>query len=368
MNSLHRELFVIAAAGIGLLVALFFFLTDILSMPIALQATAQSLLLWSVLWHQAWRRRASNRADSESPMQFSLGWANRLTLVRGLLIAACGGFLLLPDQRGFVSWLPGLCYSIAAIGDRLDGYVARRFRNTTLLGSELDMVFDAVGLVVAPLLALSYDRIHPAYLLVSVAYYLFVWGLYWRRRHGKPVLPLRRSILRRTLAGMQMGFIAVVLWPPLQPLMTQIASVAFMLPLLAGFWFDWLIVSARMPSQSPQAEKYFLRIKAFSAQWIQPLFRVVLLTALASSDWQQPAPMPLAALLICVCILILLGVAGRASAIALLFLLNWYPGFDFSSVTGAAAVFAAIWILMLGTGRYTLWQRDGDWMNRQDGS
>jgi CDP-diacylglycerol--glycerol-3-phosphate 3-phosphatidyltransferase len=298
----------------------------------------------------------------------SLGWANRLTLARGWLIAMCAGLLFQPAATAGTAWLPAIGYSLAAIADRFDGYVARRTRNTTVLGSELDMSFDAIGLVIAPLLAVSYGKLHPLYLLVSVAYYFFVAGIYWRRRHGKPVLPLRKSELRRTLAGMQMGFVAFVLWPPLQPTLTIVAGIAFMLPLLAGFWIDWLVVSARLPAHTKEAEQQFQQRKEFSHQWLQPALRVVLLASLALAEWQQRGNVPLTLLLIAVCLLILLGIAGRTLAVLLLLLLNWTPGVDFTSTIGVLIVFSAVWILVLGTGRFTLWQRDADWITQQGGA
>ena len=115
----------------------------------------------------------------------------------------------------------------------------------TLLGTQLDTSFDALGLLIAPLVAVGYGKLHPTYLLVSVAYYLFMWGLYWRRSHGLPVLPLRPSNMRRVLAGMQMGLCATALWPLINATLSQVVGVVFMLPLLAGFWRDWLDVSCR---------------------------------------------------------------------------------------------------------------------------
>lgn len=368
MNSLQRELFVVAAAGTGLLIALFVSLSTLIDWHATAQALVQSLLLWAVLWHQCWQRRERNRATADLPVLPALGWANRLTLARGWLIAVCGGFLFQRVSTGIAAWLPAVCYSIAALCDRFDGYVARRTRNATLLGSELDMAFDAIGLVVAPLLAVGLGKIHPTYLIVSIAYYSFVGGLYWRRRHGKPVLPLRKSELRRTLAGMQMGFIAFVLWPPLQPALTRLAGVAFMLPLLAGFCIDWLVVSARLSSHTDNGEQKFQSLELLSRRWLQPLLRLCLLAALATTDWYQPASTLLASALIAACLGILFGIAGRACAVVVLLLLNWYPAVDFTSVASSITVFAAVWILVLGTGHFTLWQRDTDWINRQDGA
>src|SRR5688572_20417391 len=53
-----------------------------------------SCLLASFVWLQCWRRRALNRPAASTVLYPTLGWANRITLFRGVLIAACGGFLV----------------------------------------------------------------------------------------------------------------------------------------------------------------------------------------------------------------------------------------------------------------------------------
>jgi CDP-diacylglycerol--glycerol-3-phosphate 3-phosphatidyltransferase len=128
----------------------------------------------------------------------------------------------------------------------------RSNRQTTELGKELDTTLDAMGLVIAPLLAVLYGKLFASYLLVSVAYYLFQWGLLWRRRFDKPVYPLPPSRLRRQLAGYQMGLVATVLWPPLPALLTRPVGILFMLPMLYGFIRDWLVVSGRLSADTDQ--------------------------------------------------------------------------------------------------------------------
>ena len=81
------------------------------------------------------------------------------------------------------------------------------------LGTELDTVYDAVGLLIAPVLAVTYGQLHWSYLLVSIAYYLFVIGIKLREFRGLRVIELPPNISRRAIAGFQMGFVAVVLLP-----------------------------------------------------------------------------------------------------------------------------------------------------------
>ena len=338
-----------------------------------------SCLLGSFVWLQCWRRRALNRAAPDSPLYPTLGWANRITLIRGVLIAACGGFLW-PDATVLaIGWTCAPLYTAAAMLDRLDGFVARRSGRTTLLGSELDTVVDALGLLVAPLLAISLGKIHWSYMLVSAAYYLFQSGLYWRRTYDLPVYPLAPNNLRRTLAGFQMGFIAVVLWPPFLAPMTLVIGIAFMVPVLIGFGVDWLVVSGRIQPRQPATAAMFSDLAAFSSTFFQPALRAMLLVAVFmfsedailetlpqnSSLWSVTVLNY--ALAVCAG-MIVLGFGGRIGALLLLVLLACYfPAASLHSALGAVIV-SAVWILLLGCGRFSLWQGDDRWVTRYDGS
>lgn len=207
-----------------------------------------SLGCWGFVLWQCQIRLSRNRSAEDAPRLTTLGTATRVTLLRGLLIAATAGFLTMPAGSASpqLLFVPAGLYSLAALGDALDGYLARRLRQTTLLGAELDTVLDALGLLIAPLLAILTGKLHVSYLLVSLAYYVFQWGIHWRRQHDRPVYPLPPSRLRRQLAGWQMVVVAAALWPPLPAALTQPLGVLFMTPLLIGFCRDWLAVSGRL--------------------------------------------------------------------------------------------------------------------------
>lgn len=258
MNSdLRKELFIVALLGSLALLSLFASPLLFNNWTHAGQRLGQSLLVFALIWQQLWHYRSLNRSAAAAPIAPALGWPNRLTVVRGVLIAACAGFIGQPPPTGMTAYLPALCYSLAVIADLLDGMLARRSNSTTLLGAKLDTSYDAIGLVAAPLVGVGFHKLHPAYLLVSVAYYLFVSGCYWRQQHHKPVLPLRPSKYRRMLAGTQMTLVAIALWPPVPATVSLPAGIVFMLPFLAGFWIDWLVVSARLPLTSDNRSTRF---------------------------------------------------------------------------------------------------------------
>ncbi|MDL5363936.1 CDP-alcohol phosphatidyltransferase family protein [Halalkalicoccus sp. NIPERK01] len=176
----------------------------------------------------------------------SLGPGTLLTLARGVLIAFLAGFLLLPRPTESLVWLPALLYGTAVLADYADGAVARLTDHVTTLGARLDTEFDALGILIAPLLAVAYGQLPVWYLSVSVARYLFVLGRWLRRHRGRPVfdLPPRRG--RRPLAGLQMAFLTLVLSPVVSTPLTTVAAVFVATPFVAGFVRDWLYVSGRL--------------------------------------------------------------------------------------------------------------------------
>ena len=139
---------------------------------------------------------------------------------------------------------------MAAIGDALDGLLARRTKHVTTLGVRLDLEVDALSVLIGSLLAVLYERLHIWYLAIGFARYLFVLGLWWRTSRGETVNSLPSSQYRRIIAGFQMGFITVALCPLVAPVVVKLASVVFAIPTLCGFARDWLVVSARLDTGS----------------------------------------------------------------------------------------------------------------------
>lgn len=246
-SALRRELRRIAVSGGGLLLAGSWVLGQQNNTDLAISWLLPALACWvAVLW-RAYRQLHLNCSLDGARFYAHLGHGNLLTLLRGFLIASTAGFLAISQRldAGLFAYLPAVFYTGAAIGDALDGFLARRQQQITQLGARLDNELDALGLVIAPLLAVLIDKLHASYLLVSVAYYLFQLGMFWRRRRDKPLYPLPPSRLRRQLAGWQMGLVATCLWPPIPGEVTRILGVVFMTPLLLGFVRDWLHVSGR---------------------------------------------------------------------------------------------------------------------------
>lgn len=362
----YKELRIVGLAGLLAIVlcsAIFWIYasTSIQAVPYFLIAAS----VWFFCWWQTSKRIDLNRPEKNSSEYPNLGWANNLTLLRGGLIALTSGFLFQPIPAGIIAWLPGLLYSVAAILDRIDGFVARRTRRTSLLGSELDTLFDALGLLVAPLLAIQFGKLHWSFFAVSLAYYIFIFGIYWRHKHNRPTYPLLPSQLRRAFAGFQMGFVAVVLLPIFPASSTVLLGAAFMLPILIGFVVDWLVVSGRIDGTRTPTLAFFSELDAMSKCLFQPALRIIISTLVFFLIYIDDLLSSVSTVAIALfAILILLGAGARIAALLLLmlcgYLMNeWYQ---------PALLFTCSWLLLLGPGNYSLWRGDDAWVNRQDGA
>jgi len=342
----------------------------------ALQWMLQASVLWTLVLYEAMRHAPLNYNGSATEPYAHLGLANRLTILRGWLIACVGGFLFQSVPPGFLVLVPAGLYTVSAMVDRLDGYTARRTGHVSRMGMELDTVFDALGLAVVPLLAVWYGKIHWSYLLVSCAYYLFQWGVSYRQKTGLAVIPLQPKRSRRTIAGFQMGFIAVVLFPVFEPPATQVAGFAFMLPVLAGFFLDWLAVSGVITKKSYINQSTLEFGENIINYATQPLLRLILAGAVLAvvlgyaeniSTLIHAAPLLLYAMVGCG-MLILAGVLGRIFALLLVLLLEWHYTIFLLGPIDYVILLATIWVLILGAGRFSMYPQDEGWVARYDGA
>jgi CDP-diacylglycerol--glycerol-3-phosphate 3-phosphatidyltransferase len=285
-----------------------------------------------------WRGLKDNRLRGRSTLLPTLGAGNVLTLLRGLALGLLAGFLFSPWPPGRLAWMPALLYTLAIIADYLDGYLARITHRATVLGESLDIEFDALGMLIAISLAVHYDQLPWWYLLLGLSRYLFLLGIWWRKRQGKPVYDLPPSTQRRMVAGFQMCFMSVILWPIVYPPLTTLAGLVFAIPFVASFARDWFVVSGRIDPTSPSYLEIRQKIAFVTTRWLALLLRIGVVTTAAGfilpALWSVPdrvaffawpgVPFPgvtttvisvVAAIAI---VLLALGVAGRLGALGLL--------------------------------------------------
>jgi len=347
-------------------------------------ALAMVYCLWIV-----WRGLAENHRAGERLLLATLGWGNRLSLMRGLAISLVAGFLFSPWPQGALAWLPVLLYTAADIADYLDGYAARVTNHATSLGERLDMEFDGMGMLVVSILAVWYGQLPWWYLTLGLARYLFVFGLWWRKRRRMPVYELQPSVHRRIFAGFQMGFMSAVLWPILPADGSTIAGTLFAIPTTLGFLRDWLVVSGRLDPTHPTYKRIQHYLVTATRLWFPLLLRIILLISLVLlyrtlDNWIRPFPwqslitswgVPGAAVLATVLgiigllglVMVVTGSLGRLMSLALVFPI----GFDITSQglgwVNGIALGCVICLMLLGTGPWSRWPVEEPYMVRRLG-
>lgn len=344
----------------------------------ALAAGTMLYQLW-VLWSGL----KYNYRPVEKQLRNSFGPGNQMTLLRGVFVAGLAGFLLIPRADGWLAWVPGILYLLAAAADFLDGYLARISGTVTRLGEILDMSFDGLGVLIAALLAVRYGQVPAWYLTVALARYIFLAGIRLRERLGKPVYELPPSTSRRTFAGLQMGFIAIILLPAFSPPGTHIAAIAFALPFLLGFTRDWLIASGIIRI----AHKDISLPQTIFHDWLPVLLRLFILFLSAGpisqrfihysqqvtfySERGMPSAtigvLSLGILEIAVVNLLLLGILGRVAAVVALLILGYNQIFASLTISQVLLVMAYTAILFTGTGAFSLWTPENRIIYRRAG-
>lgn len=313
-----------------------------------------------------WLGLAQNHRPGEPVLLTELGAGNRLTLMRGMLMAALAGFLFLPLPPGWLAWLPGLLYTTAVTADLFDGYLARRSNQVTRLGEMLDMGLDGLGVLIGAILLVQYGKAPVFYLLVGLARYIFIAGIWLRRRMGKPVYDLAPSRTRRPFAGAQMGFIGVALFPFFTPLGTALVAACFALPFLVGFIIDWLTVSGAIRDHAKATHPLPDQLMRFLTTWGALILRlavaVTLLWILIKILGSNPGFGSLTVSMLVMTflglsggILMALGAAGRVAALAVLFSLGMLQHIATLGMVELLLIIAATAVFFLGSGTYSVW-------------
>lgn len=311
------------------------------------------------------RHLDQNRLDFNSSLLPTLGWGNRMTLLRGLFIASLAGFILLPWPNGWLAWLPGILYCLVAIADILDGYLARRTHQVTMLGATLDMSLDSLGVLFAAILLVQYGQVPPFYIFVGLARYLFLSGAWVAKRLGRPLseLPLRRH--RLIFASLQFAFIGIVLFPVFFPPLTWWAAIFFSLPFLINFFIDFLFVitiikpspvsRVKIPVWLGPSFQVFLRL-------LLPIIGLILLWQIISQSTQPDIGVQVLQTIFLIANgLILVGFAGRISSGVALILVGLSQQITPVTVIQIILVAGYIALIYLGTGPRSIWSPEEIW-------
>lgn len=299
-----------------------------------------------------------------------LGYANSMTLTRGLLTCLLAGFLFNPQPSGSLTWMPALLYTCERLLDYFDGFVARITERETKLGTILDMEFDGLGLLIAVGLAIQYDKLPVWYLVLGLGRQLFVLGMWIRQRWHKPNYDLPPSDHRRLIAGFQTTFISVTLWPTLSNQVSLFAGYLFALPLIFSFGRDWLVVSGVMDGNSAWYHAARRQIKTVVEGWLPLLLRVTM--AIVTLFLLNTEPVIRASLWLLISWIVAIlaltfGIVGRVAALMLIALLAMAMSQNGLHPANLFLLSGAILILHLGSGRLALWTPEEGFLHRKLG-
>jgi CDP-diacylglycerol--glycerol-3-phosphate 3-phosphatidyltransferase len=304
------------------------------------------------LWF-IWSNLKENRRTGETGLLLDLGAGNLVSISRGILIGFLYGLIFIPKPSGWLAWVPGMLYSAAALTDIADGALARLTNHATRLGEVLDMYLDGLGMLAATALLAQYETVPRWYVLIGLARYLFLSGMWLRERLGKKNFPLPPSVRRRWMGAVQMGFVSIMLFPLFSPPVVIVVADVFGFSLLVSFLWDWLYVSGVV---NPEMVRSFSGISSFVASWIPIGIRLVILVASLPVLVSSRNPDPYFWTSWVVLVLIVTGTAGRSAALLGLLLLGL---FQLSKPLTPSQLFLGILyalILLLGSGVFSLWQ------------
>jgi len=170
--------------------------------------------------------------------------AERITLLRGILLAVIAGHLALTELAAVQGgYLVALAVT-AMLLDGLDGYVARRYNQASAYGARLDMEFDALLILTLCALLWRAGPLGVWVLAIGLLRYAFI-ALQWVYPTLDQTLP--SSLGRKTVCVVQMTVLPICLLPGLPGTTAVILALAALALLVYSFAMDthWLLHNQR---------------------------------------------------------------------------------------------------------------------------
>lgn len=362
---LRRQWRTAGAWGVPFVVLGFWLLLEHGGLSAALQGGAQTAALLVYGWIRWGRALALNHPPQDPRLRPSLGAANRLTLMRGGLIAVLAAFLFQPAVAGeaVAGWAPATLYIAAAALDGVDGFLARVTGSETRLGECLDTEVDALGLLIAATLLVWVGKAPAAYLCVGLGYYALQAAKSARRNAGRSVAPVQPRAEARLVAGCEMGFAGAALLPLFEPAATQPVALIMTAALLAGFGRDWLVVCGLAAPDGRPLNRALARADRALVRFLPIVLRAaavagILLLLSRSRAAEAVAPLSSAgyALLGTCASLLAFGVMTRLAGLAAAVVAACAVSGPLPGVEWGVVLCCGMALLMTGAGNLKLWQ------------
>lgn len=179
-----------------------------------------------------------------SGQRSGLGWANRITLVRGVLVCVLAGGLAAPEAMAERTWVIAGLALTALVLDGLDGWLARRTATTSAFGARFDMELDAFLILVLCMNLVALEQVGAWALAVGAMRYVFLLaGWRWRWLAA----PLPESRRRKSVCVWQVLALMIALIPVTGPTESKWLVATALAALAGSFAVDirWLYGRAR---------------------------------------------------------------------------------------------------------------------------
>lgn len=174
----------------------------------------------------------------------SFGAANRITLLRAIMVCLVGGLMGQTMAIPQPSWILSLGAATILCLDGLDGWMARRMRGSSRFGALFDQEVDALCILILSLLVFLVGKVGAWVVLSGVMRYAFLAaGLVWSPLRAE----LPPSWRRRLACGLQVVALVVCLAPVVDVAAAALIAITGLLVLAFSFANDtiWLIRSRR---------------------------------------------------------------------------------------------------------------------------
>jgi cardiolipin synthase len=184
-----------------------------------------------------------NQPALNSTARFALSIPNLITLARILLVPIVVWAIATPGTM----WIAFLLFLAAGVSDAIDGFLAKRFAMTTVLGAYLDPLADK-ALIVSIYLTLGINNLIPRWLVILVVSrdILIVGGIMLAWVIGNP-LKIKPLLVSKLNTVAQILFACVVLgslgfnydWPTLTLILMGLVAVLTLLS-VAAYVAEWV--------------------------------------------------------------------------------------------------------------------------------
>ena len=184
-----------------------------------------------------------NQPGLKSTAGIALSIPNLITLARILLVPIVVWAIATPGAM----WIAFVLFLVAGVSDAIDGFLAKRFGMTTVLGAYLDPLADK-ALIVSIYLTLGINNLIPRWLVILVVSrdILIVGGIMLAWVVGSP-LKIKPLLVSKLNTVAQIVFACVVLgslgfdyeWPMLTLILMGLVAILTLLS-VAAYVAEWV--------------------------------------------------------------------------------------------------------------------------------